>query len=328
MRKKGLIERIVMGEAAKEDFSSSQLPKNRTELFSYMIKHKLFKIYKNHLLIALFFIPLIVWGILTMEYTDTVFSADPKVGITYLVEYWVTVYVTAIPMWMLAFVGLAGGLNVIRKLAWGDPVILKTDFLQGIKASGKQMALVGALWGISFALIRYGIDWLGFYYQVFDDSYSVVFGIFLCYFLLVAIIGITVYMACMCSIYNVNFKQLVIGAFKLYFADCFMATGIILLSLLPILILMLIGLAITTLIAYLLVLFALLGIMIIPMFLVCQHTFDRIINKKDYPDYYGRGLSYGAKENRENDVIICAEELENATKKVEIETDFERVSDE
>ena len=328
MRKKGIIARIVMGEAAKEDFSSAKLPKNRTELFSYMIKHKLLKIYKNHLLIALFFIPLIAWGILTMEYTDTVFSADPNIGITYLVEYWVTAYVTAIPMWMLAFVGLAGGLNVIRKLAWGDPVILKTDFLQGIKASGTQMARVGALWGIAFSVIRYGIDWLGFYYQVFDDSYSVVFGIFLCFFLLAVLIGITVYMACMCSIYNVNFKQLIIGAFKLYFADCFMATGIILLSLSPALILMLIGLAITTLIAYLSVLFMLLGIMIIPMFLVCQHTFDRIINKKDYPDYYGRGLSYGAKENKENDAIVCEEELKNIIQNKEIETDFERVSDE
>lgn len=331
MRKKGLVEAIVMREPAMEDFSTEKLPKTRAKLFSYMIKNKFFKIYKNHWLTALFFLPLIIWGVLTMEYTDMVYSLEAREGITHLVEYWFTVYITAIPMWALAFVGLAGGLNVIRKLAWSDPVIMKSDFLRGIKASGGQMALVGTLWGIAYALIRYAIDWLGFYYQVFDDSYSVVFGIFVCLFLLVVLIGMTVYTCCMSSQYTVTLKQLLLGAFKLYFSDFFLATGVILLSISPLLILMLLGYAITTLLAYILTFVLLLGIMIIPMFLVCQHSFDRIINKKDYPEYYGRGLSYGV--NPTNICVSAAEDLSNAddshifSDANEEIIDFERVSD-
>lgn len=325
MRKKGLVERFVMRDPAREDFSPDKLPKNRKELFSYMLKNKFGKIYKNHLLLALFFIPIIAWGVLTMSYTDYIFKLDAREGITQFFEYWVTVYVTAIPLWAIAFVGLAGGLNVIRKLAWSDPVILKTDFLQGIKASGKQLALVGALWGMAFALLRYAIDWLGFYYRVFDDSYAIVFGIFVCLFVLVLIVGLIVYMTCMSSLYNVNFKQLLLGAFKLYYSDFFLATGVILLCLLPILILMTSGLAITLLIAYLLLLGCLIGFIVIPMFLVCHHTFDRVINKKDYPSYYGKGLSYGV-YTIEN-VISAPEEALVKDDGLDVENDFERVND-
>ena len=325
MRKKGLVEKIVMKEPSGEAFSSNKLPKNRKELFVYMLKNKFGKIYKNHLLTALFFIPLIAWNILCMPYTNAIFTLEAGEGITHLVEYWFTVYVTAIPMWMLAFVGLSGGLNVIRKLAWSDPVILKLDFIQGIRSSGKQMAFIGLFWGSAFAVLRYAIDWLGFYYRVFDSSYSVVFGIFVCIFLLVVIVGLVVYMTCMSSIYNVNLRQLFVGAFKLYYSDFFLATGVILISLSTVLILMAIGLAITVLIAYLLSLSLLIGIMIVPIFLVCQHTFDRIINKKDYPDYYGKGLSYGVYKD---DTISVNQDLSDGENFVEeVENDFERVND-
>lgn len=324
MRKKGLVERILMKEPAEVDFSAEKLPRTRVKLFLYMIKNKFPKIYKNHLCMALFFLPLIIWGILTMPYTDQIFSLDPGEGITQLVDYWFTVYVTMIPLWALAFVGLSGGLNVLRKLAWSDPIIFKSDFLKGVKDSGRQMALIGLLWGIAFALIRYSIDWLGFYYQVFDGSYSTVFGIFVCYALLAVLIGYTAYLCCMSSLYNVNLRELFVGAFKLYFADFPIAIGVILLCLAPFLILMLLGYAITTLLAYLLTLGLLLGIMIIPIMLVCHHTFDRVINKKDYPAYYGRGLSYGvypeAQESADESKIEDDEENEPET-----ETDFERV---
>lgn len=329
MRKKGLVERIVMRNPADKDFSSEKLPNNRADLFWYMLKNKLPKIYKTHLLLALFFLPLVTWAILTMSYSDWLFSLEPREGITHLVEYWFTVYVTAIPLWMLAFVGLAGGLNVFRKLAWSDPVVFKADFLKGVKSSGKQLAFVGFLWGTAFALVRYAIDWLGFYYAVFDSSYPIIFGIFVCYFLLLVLIGLTVYMCCMSSLYNVTSTQLIVGAFKLYFSDFFRASGVIILCLSPMIILLLLGYAITTLLAYLLPLLLLLGIMIIPMMLVCHRSFDRVINKKDYPAYYGRGLSYGvypsAKADEESDSKANDEKNEYSTD--DIETDFERVSD-
>ena len=325
MKKKGLVERIVMKEPSKEGFSQHRLPNDRKQLLSYMLKNKFSKIYKNHLLMALFFIPLVVWGILTMSYSDMLFSLDPREGIILLPEYWVTVYVTAIPLWMLAFVGISGGLNVLRKLAWSDPVILMHDFVHGIKASGKQMAFVGFLWASAYALIRYAIDWLGFYYRVFDDSASIVFGIFVCLFVMLVAVGMTVYMACMSSMYNVNAKELLVGAFKLYFADFLPATGVIILSLLPVVIFLSLDYAITTLIAYILTLATFIGILVIPMMLMCQHSFDRIINKKDYPDYYGKGLSYGTYSSP--DIVDDVENSLEIDEKNKVTDDFERVTD-
>ncbi len=329
MRKKGLVEKIVMSEPASEDFSSCKFPQNRYKLFWYMLKNKFAKIYLNHWLITLFFLPLIAWGVMTLSYSDWLFRLEGAEGITHFIEHWFTVYVTAIPLWALGFVGLAGGLNVIRKLAWSDPVILKSDFLQGIKVSGRQLSFVGFLWGVAFALFGYAFNWLGFYYKVFDDSISVVFGIFLCLLLLIFTIGLTVYMTCMASMYNVNTTQLLLGSFKLYFADFFIATGVIIISILPFFLLMLSGLALLHLVVYLLVTSLLLGIIIIPMFLVCQHSFDRVINKKDYPDYYGRGLSYGQNirtvDADDDDDFTLEPELD-INEKIYIENDFERVN--
>ncbi len=326
MRKKGLVERLVMSEPALEDFSPAKFPKNRAKLFKYMLKNKFFKIYKNHWLMALFFLPLIAWGVLTMGYTDWMFSLDPKEGITFLLEYWFTVHVTAIPLWMLAFVGLAGGLNVLRKLAWSDPVMLKSDFLRGIKASGKQISIIGLLFGIAYSMIRYAMDWLGFYYRVFEGSSTVVFGIFVCLILLLVLIGYTAYLVCMSSLYNVTLKQLFVGAFKLYFADFFMASGIVLLCLIPMLLFVFSDFAILILIGYFVLLAGLIGFIIIPPFLVCQHTFDRIINKKDYPDYYGRGLSYGAYSQVVSEENVIEESMPQLYEE-ELEDDFERVND-
>ena len=327
MKKQGLVARLIMKDPAENDFSYDKLPKNRKELFSYMLKNKLFKIYKNHLLIALFFIPLVAWSVITMNYTDLVFSLDPKEGITHFADHWLTVYVTAIPLWAIAFVGLAGGLNVIRKLAWSDPVVFKLDFINGIKASGKQLAFIGFLWGIAHALIKYAMDWLGFYYRTIDESPTVAFGIFLCLFVLVLTIGYTVYLTCMASLYNVTLKQLFVGAFRLYFADLFMATGVVLLCLLPFAALIFAKLAIVVLLAYLFILGLLIGFLIIPPFLVCQHTFDRIINKKDYPNYYGKGLSYGVYEQNAAASQIPDELEDDVVDNQNPEDDFERVND-
>ena len=333
MRKKGLVEKMVMKPPAEENFSPDQFPKNRGKLFLYMLKNKFPKIYKNHLLISLFFLPLIAWGVLTIGYTDWFFKLEAAEGINHFGEYWFTVYVTAIPLWAIAFVGVSGGLNVIRKLAWSDPVILKTDFLQGIKSGGKQIALIGFLWGTVHALVRYAYEWLGLYHRAIDGSPSVTFGIFICIFVMLALAGLTVYMTCMSSLYNVTLGQLLAGAFKLYFSDFFLASGVMILCILPIIILMHTGYIITLLIAYFLLLALLIGVVIIPMFLVCQHTFDRVINKKDYPIYYGRGLSYGdysvqnvtLDDERQEDLEEKDMDIDN---KNQIENDFERVNDE
>ena len=100
----------------------------------------------------------------------------------------------------------------------------------------------------------------------------------------------------------------------------------ILLSLLPIAILFITDFAIVVLLVYLLLLGLLIGLLIIPPFLMCQHTFDRIINKKDYPAFYGKGLSYGVYENKET--LEISKGVEEIIDTNETENDFERVNDE
>ncbi len=44
MRKKGLIEKLVMGTPAEYDYSARNMQKNRLSLFFYMMQNKFFKI--------------------------------------------------------------------------------------------------------------------------------------------------------------------------------------------------------------------------------------------------------------------------------------------
>ncbi|MBR5144242.1 MAG: hypothetical protein IKW53_04235, partial [Clostridia bacterium] len=97
------------------------------------------------------------------------------------------------------------------------------------------------------------------------------------------------------------------------------------LSLLPVVIFLSLDYAITTLIAYILTLATFIGILVIPMMLMCQHSFDRIINKKDYPDYYGKGLSYGTYSSP--DIVDDVENSLEIDEKNKVTDDFERVTD-
>ena len=74
MKKKGLVEQVVLGKVKDKDFTVNDLPANRFQLFRFLMRNKLRQLYCNHLLSALFFIPLLAWAVLCISYTDLTFG--------------------------------------------------------------------------------------------------------------------------------------------------------------------------------------------------------------------------------------------------------------
>ena len=152
-KKKGIVEKALLGTPKEKDFTSADLPANRVKLLGYLLRNRLRVLYCNHLLTALFFLPLIAWAILSMNYLNEVFTqGDTLQQMSNLPYATAVVYGTAIPLWIVAFVGMAGGLYVTRRYCWGLPVNLRTHFSQGLKQSAKQFSLLGLVFGAAYAL--------------------------------------------------------------------------------------------------------------------------------------------------------------------------------
>ncbi len=175
-QKKGLITRLLEGKEKSEEYARSTLPTNRWQLFWDIFKGNFGKIVKVNLLTLLFFVPLIV--VIVLHYmlgeSNSVlypFGANLTVGYPaapaqrglseYLILQNGTVLFLGLTLTsVIAAVGLAGGMYVIRNMVWTEGIFVANDFWRGIKLNYKN-ALQTALFFsltlfLSGSLINFG----------------------------------------------------------------------------------------------------------------------------------------------------------------------------
>lgn len=159
-QKKGFITRLLEGKERSEEYARSTLPTNRWQLFWDIFKGNFGKIFKVNLLTLLFFVPLIAVVIihsLLVESNGLIYPFSANLGVGYpavpaqqgLAEMialqnnlmlFVGLAITAI----IAAVGLAGGMYVVRNMVWTEGIFVSNDFWRGIKLNYKN-ALQAAL---------------------------------------------------------------------------------------------------------------------------------------------------------------------------------------
>ena len=147
--KKGFIARMLEGKERSEEYARSTLPTNRWQLFFDIFKGNFGKIVKVNLLTILFFIPLIIVIIfnfiaqesygymypfganLTMGYP----AAPNQQGLSELltVQSEFGIYLAIIVASVIASVGLAGGMYVVRNMVWTEGIFVANDFWKGVK---------------------------------------------------------------------------------------------------------------------------------------------------------------------------------------------------
>lgn len=152
-QKKGLITRLLEGKEKSEEYARSTLPTNRWQLFWDVFKGNFGKIVKVNLLTLLFFVPMIaviVIYFLLGEVNATTYPFGANLGVGYpsapgqkglsesLAMYNdLMLYVGLAITSLIASVGLAGGMYVVRNMVWTEGIFVSNDFWRGIKLNYK-----------------------------------------------------------------------------------------------------------------------------------------------------------------------------------------------
>ena len=143
-KKRGIIDRLMLGKEKSEGYARASLPSNRWELFWDIFKGRFGKLVIVNLLTLLFFIPLIL--VLFFRYVAIInygtiypfaqgfgvgYMSVPSLGgyaeniifnVNLLVYLFLPIAVT------IAAVGISGGAYVIRNMVWTEGIFVANDF--------------------------------------------------------------------------------------------------------------------------------------------------------------------------------------------------------
>lgn len=158
-QKKGLITRLLEGKEKSEEYARSTLPTNRWQLFFDIFKGNLSKIVIVNLLTLVFFIPMFAVIILSgmmADYNGSIYPFAANMGIGYpaydglqglsssIAIYGdFTMYIGIMVSVLIAAIGLAGGMYVIRNMVWTEGIFVANDFWRGVKLNYKNALQTG-----------------------------------------------------------------------------------------------------------------------------------------------------------------------------------------
>jgi len=199
------------------DYTGDMLPKNRKEVFRDLVHLQFLQILRTGFILLLFSIPLQLVGILK-EMTAAAVYRDLAGGIlsaedaaTALVTLSNQAALIAIPLWLLFGLGLAGVMQLLKRLAWALPTTGIHDFLTGVRQNAQSYAalflLIGLLSYVSKAAGNYAT-------MVEQEGIYGFLGIVPSIFFLILLFPIGAYAAIAIPIYNTRFgSQIRLGLY-------------------------------------------------------------------------------------------------------------------
>ena len=311
-KKRGLIDRLVMGSEKSEGYARASLPSNRWELFWDIFKGRFGKLFLINVLVILFCLPTIAMLFLRhmaiVNYGVTYpFSQSFGIGygalpsmfgasenIVFMVN--LAVYVFSPLAFCIAGIGLAGAIYVLRNMVWTEGIFVANDFWYGIKKNFKQYLLIMFVYSMVFYLSNLLISICDRTLVTGPDNawiYSVskVFT----YIVLITFSVMTLHMLAMSSTYTLKYRQLFKNSFIFAFALLPNNALFIALGLIPFLVMMLGG--ILMLIGILLVFVFGFSIFLLIWVNYSQWTYDKFINDRVKGAKKNRGIYQKVKES-------------------------------
>ena len=308
-QKKGLITRLLEGKERSEEYARSTLPTNRWQLFWDIFKGNFGKIVKVNILILLFFIPLFLVLIicsLVDSNNGILYPFGANLGVGYpaapalqgMSEWLVlqsdfVMYLGITFSTIIAAVGLAGGMYVVRNMVWTEGIFVSNDFWRGVKLNYKNalqtaiffcfiMFLTNMLIDISeLSLATGGVSngeriWL----QI-SETVSYVF----------MILGtlMSIWMLALGVNYKLSFTMMLRNSFLVTIGTLLQSVFFVIVALLPFVCLWLGG-TFFTMIGVLAIIFFALAYFLLVWLDFAQWVFDKYINPKIKGAKVGRGI--------------------------------------
>ena len=150
-KKRGLIDRMMLGKEKSEGYARSTLPSNRWELFWDILKGRFGKLVIVNLLMLIFFIPLALLMfvyVIALSNFGATYPFSQAFGVGYqspvsmagLAESIVlrtnlSVFLLLPIVAMIASVGISGGVYVLRNMVWTEGIFVANDFWRDRKSA-------------------------------------------------------------------------------------------------------------------------------------------------------------------------------------------------
>ena len=270
---------------AKKDFTVNDLPKNRWEVFFDCLKERFSLFLLMGVVLLLFALPLFFVTVLSDNTAGALYAAYRNGEYTQaelheLIRSATSFYsLFNIPCYIVLAVGIAGVMQVIRQLVWGEGVFLIQDILGGIKSNGLNYVLIASFLGLSAYLINT-------FLPIQSNGFLVVVPIVLSLVFLPPV-G---FMISQIVIYKNPFLKYMINGFMLYIKTVPTTLLFLLLFLLP----ASLGLNLLPLTAKYVILFVFFllpaPMLLTGWFMYSCSVFDKLINEKFYPEIYDKGV--------------------------------------
>ncbi len=277
---------------ASQNFETSMLPQTRKAIFFDVIKLHWSSFLSYGFLILLFMLPLyvitlaqqvLVW----QQYAllEGLPDAEKLESIQNIYALQNTAACFKIPCLMIAALGLAGLIRVIRQYAWEENVFFSFDFSAGIRSNSKQFLLLGLLAGIINLLVTYSNGLSNFA----EDSFSSILLMLPMGFALAVALPVIAFSMVSISLYANKFTIVLMTSLSLS-VKTFFKTIVKLLCLLSPLALLLIPNLVVQFVV--LLIYALtFPTLLLAWYLYALDPFDKYINAEYYPELVGKGLA-------------------------------------
>lgn len=328
-KKRGLIDRLMMGSEKSEGYARASLPSNRWELFWDIFKGRFGKLILVNLLVLLFCLPLLVLFVfryLSIASYGTMYSFSQSIGIGYCalptmvgvqenINFIVnsSVYLLLPITFIIAAIGISGGAYVIRNMVWTEGIFVANDFWRGIKLNFKNICVVMLIYSVVFYLCTISISlcqkniamgiagsWLfnlsKIMLYVFLFTYSVM----------------TLHMITMSVTYEVKIRHLIKNSFSFTIALLPHNIFFLAICLIPLVffmfegLLLFIGVIILILLAFSFVLLVWTN--------YCQWIYDKFVNDKIAGAKKNKGIYEKVKENNEGALKKYKEQMSMITR--------------
>lgn len=281
----------MIKKEVKKDFNESMLPSSRKKQFSDIFKNNFKKVGLIGLLITLFAFPLLVSHLVTTGYLPLLFkeainkgNSETDANLICSSMYFFASLVNVL-FYALLGVGVSGSVRILRNLVFNEGILVKDDFFKGIKLYWKPYVFIFTFFGVMVAAFN-GLNFL-FY---FNNTMQIVL-IVLKVILTVTIMPILFIYLSLSIFYEDTKLNRLVTSTKIYIAYFLKYLAFI-----PWLPLIYIFVPLIPQIAVRLLVEILIYMVGMPFFMLTFHLFmvsifDEVINKKQYPEIYRKGLS-------------------------------------
>lgn len=267
------------------DCTEQNLPHNRWQVFCDVLKRRWRFLMVVSLLTSIFCLPYFVWNWIVGQTIRRLSQAE-TVNAIELLSYVNTRGAVNIALFALCGVGLSGGVYVVQRLVWGE-VVFVGDFWQGLKGTWYKNAfalgIVGlAAWCVDFVFVYAPT-------QIGDVAVRMLFyGVSILFVCFAAVFAL--FVAVQNAVYNVGWGHCFKNAAMLTLKSFFPTLGLLVVAVIPQTICFFFDNTIVDIVGYVLVAVFLSGVFMLVAVLVADHTLDKEINAKTYPQIVDKGI--------------------------------------